>query len=109
MGVGHSVSLPSIYRGYVMAFMDKFTATEYRPVSLLVKQSDGGEITATFEVALYNAEGQVFSHGDYTITLAQGEKDTLLSFVNAKMGDFETDTGLTRKQAQQPEQPPESP
>lgn len=83
-----------------MAFLDKYTPTQYCLVSLMIQREPDGEggynITATFELALHNAAGMPLTHGDYTVALSAGEIDVLRNFIGNKLVAFEAETGLAR-------------
>lgn len=84
-----------------MAFLDRINASEYRERSLLIERVPDGQggfdVIGTFEMVVFNAEGEPYTHEKYTVTLTPGEKETLRTFVVDKLANFEAETGLTRR------------
>jgi len=80
-----------------MAFLDKVTPSQYRLTQLIIRRDAQGDVTATFEFALYGDGGENITHAQWDVTLTSGEVDTLSNFVTSHLAEFETETGLTKR------------
>jgi len=78
-----------------MPFIDEATPSQYRATRMIVTRDGEGGVKVEFEMALYNDEGRGLMHRDWATALTQGQLDTFLSFYQAKMTEFEGETGLT--------------
>lgn len=76
------------------SWKDELTPTYYKLRHILLERQDDGDVTATFEVSLHGANGQGLGHVTKTITLTQGQTDTLKTFAVSKLNAFEAETGL---------------
>jgi hypothetical protein len=77
-----------------MAFIDEATPSKYRAVRMEVTRDGDGGIEVSFEMSLYNESGRGLTHKSWETDLTQGQLDTFLNFYQAKMTEFETETGL---------------
>jgi hypothetical protein len=78
-----------------MSFVDDQTPTQYALRRLVIQQDGEGNVTATFDVQLYNASGKAILSGERTVDLTSGQVDTLKTFLENKRTAFEDATGLT--------------
>lgn len=76
-----------------MAILDSVTPTYYKMFTLDMERVDS-DVIASYNIAIYNVNGNVMTRINYDSTLTPEEKTTILAILVRDKENFETATGL---------------
>jgi len=76
-----------------MAILDSVTPTYYEAITLNMERVNG-DVAAKYNVAIYNAYGNVMTHISASSTLTPEEKAMVLAMYQRDIAQFEAATGL---------------
>ena len=77
-----------------MGFVRELTPAQYRLQALRIER-DAQDIIVKFTLSLFNADGTPIAIKNYAVPLTQEQRATLTTFVQNKLDELESDTGLT--------------
>jgi hypothetical protein len=78
-----------------MGFIDDLTPAKYKLQSLRIEK-EGEDIVAHFVLSLFSESGESIRVANYSVTMGEGERSTLVSFVRDKLEAMENETGLVK-------------
>lgn len=76
-----------------MSIIERWTPVYYK-MNRLGFQREGGEVVVLGDIRVYSVNGDPITTDNPTTALTPQEKQQLGAFVNSKLADYETATGL---------------